>query len=91
MWSTVFALLDPDIMKKFIKNMLRLDIDSYFGQDMYGGRGVGNMYSATRMNIFKMIYTYVCVTGDKEFLNEKIFSLSAGTYAEMHGEGECLS
>ena len=86
MWSTVFALLDPLMMKKFIKNMLKLDIDSYFGQDMFGGRGVGNMYSATRMNIFKMLYTYVSVTGDTDFLNEKIFSLSVGTYAEMHGD-----
>ena len=86
MWSTVFALLDPVMMKKFIKNMLKLDIESYFGQDMFGGRGVGNMYSATRMNIFKMLYTYVSVTGDTDFLNEKIFSLSDGTYAEMHGD-----
>ena len=86
MWSTVFALLDPAIMKKFIKNMLQLDIDSYFGQDMLGGRGVGNMYSATRMNIFRLIYTYLSVTGDIDFLEDKVFSPASGTYAEMHGD-----
>ncbi|MCP4176424.1 MAG: hypothetical protein GY756_01550 [bacterium] len=92
MWSTVFALLDPEIMKQCLRNWLKLDIDKYFGQDLLGGRGVGNMYSATRMNIFKMIYTYLNITHDKDFLNEKIFSLSEGTYAEMHGDDNvCLA
>ena len=83
MWSTVFALLDPKVMKRCLTNWLKLDIDSHFGQDMLGGRGVGNMYSASRMNLFKMITTYIAVTGDTDFLKERVFSLSTGSYAEM--------
>ena len=72
MWSTAFALLDPDTMKQHLRGWLELNIDEYFAQDFYGGTGIGFRYSASYVSIFKMLYVYLKVTGDTAFLQEEI-------------------
>jgi len=72
MWSTAFALLDPVTMKEHLRGWLELDIDKYFAQDFYSGSGIGFRYSASYVAIFKMLFVYLKVTGDTDFLQEKI-------------------
>lgn len=72
MWSTAFALLDPETMKQHLRGWLELDIDEYFAQDFYGGKGIGFRYSASYVSIFKMLYVYLNVTGDTDFLHEEV-------------------
>ena len=72
MWSTAFALLDPQTMKEHLRGWLELDIDEYFAQDFYGGSGIGFRYSASYLSLFKMLYVYMNVTGDTAFLHEEI-------------------
>ncbi len=72
MWSTAFAMLDPQTMKEHLRGWLELDIDKYFAQDFYGGKGIGFRYSASYVSIFKMLQVYLKVTGDTAFLQEEV-------------------
>ena len=71
-WSTVFALLDPKAMKEHLRDWLEIDLMKSNCRDYFSGLGRGSRYSANDMVVFKMLYTYLRVTGDKEFLNEKV-------------------
>lgn len=84
LFSTIFALLEPEKMKQQIKFFLEQDphksADLAFGDhrpatpeklivadgwDLHG-------YAANDVSIFRMAYSYLCVTQDTGFLSERI-------------------
>ena len=84
LFSTIFALLEPEKMKQQIKFFLEQDphksADLGFGDyrpatpeklivadgwDLHG-------YAANDVSIFRMAYSYLCVTQDTGFLSERI-------------------
>ena len=84
LFSTLFAMLEPKQMKEQIKLFLEQDphenavivftskrhasprtIDTPKGWDLRG-------YAANDLSIFRLTWSYLSVTQDKEFLNEKI-------------------
>jgi hypothetical protein len=65
------ALLDPAMMRDQLKRWLTMDVHRYFAQDFFSGQGSGVWYSANDVSLFGMLQTYVQVTGDLGFLDEK--------------------
>lgn len=72
LWSTLWAVVDPAMMKEHISSWIMIDPSKYYGMDNFGGKGVGNGYSANYWALFQMIRDYIAVTGDYAFLDETI-------------------
>lgn len=71
-WSTLWATVDPAMAKEHLSSWIQIDPSKYYGQDNFGGKGVGNGYSANYWALFQMIRAYITVSGDYDFLHEKI-------------------
>jgi hypothetical protein len=72
LWSTLWAVVDPVMMKEHISSWIEIDPSKYYGKDNFGGKGVGNGYSANYWALFQLIRDYIAVTGDYAFLDEII-------------------
>jgi hypothetical protein len=70
-FATVFALLDPAMMRKCLLDWLTLDIHKGYAEDYLSGKLQGPFYSANDYSIFLLAVTYLSGTGDREFLNCK--------------------
>lgn len=68
-WSTLWAVVDPGMMKEHLSSWIQIDPSKYYGQDNFGGSGVGNGYSANYWALFQMIRSYITISGDVEFLD----------------------
>lgn len=68
-WATLWAVVDPAMMKEHLTSWVSIDPSTYFGQDNFKGGGVGNGYSANYWALFQMMRAYITVTGDTAFLN----------------------
>jgi hypothetical protein len=68
-WATLWAVTDPEMMKEHLTDWIRIDPSKYYGKDNFGGKGVGNGYSANYWALFQLIRNYVAVTRDFEFLD----------------------
>ena len=71
-WSTLWAVVDPDMMKEHLSSWIKIDPSKYYGQDNFGGAGVGNGYSANYWALFQMIRSYITISGDIDFLDKTI-------------------
>ncbi|HVU58939.1 MAG TPA: hypothetical protein VHD83_27950 [Puia sp.] len=71
-WSTLFAVVDPAMMKEQLRSWVHIDPGKYFGKDNYGGQGDGNGYVANYWALFQLMRSYITVTHDYDFLNEVI-------------------
>lgn len=71
-WAFIQALSDPERLKANIALWLSVDPGKNYGFDNFGGKGVGNAYSANYYALFQLIRSYLVVTKDYDFLNEKI-------------------
>jgi len=71
-WSTLWAVVDPEMMKDHLKSWILIDPSKYYGQDNYGGGGSGNGYSANYWALFQMIRSYITISQDYAFLDEEI-------------------
>jgi hypothetical protein len=71
-WSTLWAVVDPEMMKEQLTSWISIDPGKYYGQDNFHGKGVGNGYSANYWALFQMMRSYLTVSGDMEFLNKEI-------------------
>jgi hypothetical protein len=71
-WSTMWAVADPEMMKEHLTSWVSIDPSKHFGQDNFQGKGVGNGYSANYWALFQMMRSYLTVTGDTAFLQQKI-------------------
>jgi hypothetical protein len=69
-WSELWAVVDPMMMKEQIIAWIKIDPNKFYGQDNFGGKGVGNGYSANYWCLYKIIRDYVVATGDYDFLDE---------------------
>jgi len=72
LWSTLWAAVDPVMMKEHISAWIRIDPSKYYGKDNFGGKGVGNGYSANYWALFQLIRSYITVSGDYTYLDQKI-------------------
>lgn len=71
-FATAWALLDPAAMKQQLKLFLASNIHSGYAIDFLSMKIVGPWYSANDYSIFRLVTTYVGVTGDRQFLDEPI-------------------
>ena len=71
-WRTIGATTDPETMLENLKGWLTLDINKIYGRDYLSGNGIGYRYVANYWAIFQMLHEYLVVTGDYDFLSEKI-------------------
>lgn len=71
-WAFIQALSDPERLKDNIALWLSVDPSKNYGFDNFGGKGVGNAYSANYYALFQLIRSYLVITKDYGFLNEKI-------------------
>ena len=71
-WSTLWAVVDPEMMKEHLKSWIGIDPSKYYGQDNFNGNGVGNGYSANYWALFQMIRAYVTISGDTDFLKQNV-------------------
>ena len=68
----LWTMVDPEMMKEHISSWIFIDPDKYYGMDYLGGKGAGYKYSANYWALFQLIRAYVTVSGDYEFLGERI-------------------
>ena len=71
-WSMMQAVTDPVQLKENISTWIKIDPSKFYGVDNFGGKGVGNAYSANYWALFQLIRSYLTVTKDYSFLNEVI-------------------
>lgn len=71
-WSTLWATVDPEMMKEHLTAWVSIDPSKHFGQDNFLGGGVGNGYSANYWALFQMMRAYLTVSGDTGFLTQVI-------------------
>jgi hypothetical protein len=71
-WAFIQALSDPERLKANITLWLSVDPGKNYGFDNFGGKGVGNAYSANYYALFQLIRSYLVITKDYGFLHEKI-------------------
>jgi hypothetical protein len=71
-WATVLALLDPAMLKEYLRQWLSKDIHQGYAEEFLTGSLQGPWYSANDFSVFLQLDTYLNVTGDHAFLSEKI-------------------
>ena len=71
-WSSIEALTDPEMVKDWLKSWMNIDLDKHYGQDNFGGGGIGNPYRANYWAVYQLAYSYLTITGDYAFLNETV-------------------
>jgi hypothetical protein len=71
-WSTMWAVVDPKMMKEHLTSWIKIDPSLYYGKDNISGIGVGNGYSANYWALFQMIRSYITISKDYGFLDEEI-------------------
>ena len=72
LWSTMWAVVDPVMMKEHVSSWIKIDPSKHYGKDNFGGKGVGNGYSANYWALYQIIHSYITVSKDYDFLNEEI-------------------
>jgi hypothetical protein len=72
LFATVWALLDPVAMKEQLKLFLGRNIHSGYAIDFLTLKIVGPWYSANDYSVFRLVTTYISVTGDQKFLDEAL-------------------
>jgi hypothetical protein len=72
LWSTLWAVVDPVMMKEHVSAWIKINPSKFYGKDNFGGKGVGNGYSANYWALYQIIHSYITVSKDFEFLDEVI-------------------
>ena len=82
-FSTVFALLEPEGMKEQVRLFLNVTHSGpiYFMDD--GHQYEGKSYGANDLSLFRLVHSYLAVTEDAEFLNERIAEQTVLEHLEM--------
>ncbi|MDE2833996.1 MAG: hypothetical protein OXM02_05695 [Bacteroidota bacterium] len=73
----VHALLDPQVMRRYLMHWMCTDTHNHFGTEFLSGNPVGNWYSVNDYAMVSMVQAYVRWTGDLAWLHEVV-----------HGTGE---
>jgi hypothetical protein len=77
--SFIHALLDPQVMKKYLEQWMLLDIYNHFGTDYLTGSAVGNWYAANDFNMMVILNDYLCWTGNFDWLKNEISDRTSGS------------
>jgi hypothetical protein len=70
--STVHALLDPQVMRKYLERWMLLDIHEHFGTEYLTGGPTGNWYSVNDYAMTRMMYDYLTWSGNHSWLQKEI-------------------
>lgn len=70
--STVHALLDPQVMKKYLQLWMLSDIHKHFGTEYLTGSPVGPWYSVNDFAMTVLARDYLGWTGDRGWVDEKV-------------------
>jgi hypothetical protein len=71
-FATVWSLLDPLAMKQQLRLFLESGIHSCYAIDFQSMQPIGRWYSANDYSVFRLVTTYIFVTGDGQFLEETL-------------------
>jgi hypothetical protein len=71
-WANTLALLDPAMLKQYLRNWLTKGIYNGYAEEYLTGTLQGPWYSANDLSIFRLLNAYLNVTLDRAFLSEKI-------------------
>jgi hypothetical protein len=83
--SLVHALLDPEVMRKYLELWMKLDIHKHFGTEYLTGAGVGPWYSVNDFAMSVIANDYLRFTGDHTWVDKKIRSGSGGKDKTVFG------
>jgi hypothetical protein len=72
MMDTLFALLEPAVMRAYVVKTLQWDLEKHLAFDYYGNRAFGYRYVANYPMLFRIAANYLRVTGDRAFLGQKL-------------------
>jgi hypothetical protein len=86
-WSRLYALLEPAGMRSWLHRALSSPYDQCFGFDTRNGGPLGNEYAANDYALFRLVEHYVCITGDRAFLDEQAGSLTVIGHLERLAHG----
>lgn len=82
MWSKIFALWEPKGMKEQLRMFLLADPHGGFVYNMDTGEQGAGWYAANDMTMFRLANSYLAVTGDVEFLKERVGDLTVLEHLE---------
>jgi len=71
-FATTVALLDPVMLKQYLRGWLAKDIYKGYAQEFLTGTLEGPWYSANDFSVFILLNAYLNVTDDRAFLGETI-------------------
>ncbi len=71
-WATVLAMLDPQMLKEYLKGWLEMGIYRGYAREYLTGTAQGPWYSANDLSVFILLDSYLNVSGDQSFLQEKV-------------------
>lgn len=77
-------LVDPETHKKQMELCLLNDITNSFALMPVDGKPCGNWYQINQEKIIMMVYYYVLLTGDKEYLNKKVGDKTIAEWMIVH-------
>jgi len=83
MMDTLFALLEPSVMREYVIKTLQWDLDKYLAFDYYGNRAFGYRYVANYPMLFRIATTYLRITGDRAFLDRKVGSTTVLEHLDL--------
>jgi hypothetical protein len=83
-WSTLWAVVDPQMMREHLLAWINIDPSIHYGKDNFGGKGVGNGYSANYWALFQMIRSYVTTTRDFGFLDQVVSGQTVFDHMEAY-------
>lgn len=71
-WATTLALLDPAMLKQYLRGWLATGIYKGYAQEFLTGSLQGPWYSANDFSVLFQLDAYLNVTGDRAFLSEVV-------------------
>jgi hypothetical protein len=83
-WSSLWAVVDPEMMREQLLAWIEIDPSIHYGKDNFGGKGVGNGYSANYWALFQLIRSYVTTTRDFAFLEQVVDGSSVFEHMENY-------
>ena len=86
-WSRSYALLEPVGMRSWLHRALSSPYDTSFGFDTRNGGPLGNDYTSNHYALYRLVEHYVCVSGDRAFLDERAGSRTVFEHLEYFAHG----
>lgn len=80
----LWPLFDPEANRKHIKQFLNVDIGRHFLFNPIDGKGDGPWYPVNQEKIIKLIYSHVLLTGETDFLSERVADKTVLEWAIHH-------